>query len=87
MEREGDLIFANADHFRTMEKAAGNDIENLARLRAQHAGEVRGLIADERGGSSLCIPGVGDPAAARHGLSLAASRRVSKSSRGCVRIG
>jgi hypothetical protein len=54
-----------------MQKAIGDDVEDLAGLCAQHASEVLRLLSGERGVGWVAggrRPGVGDEAAAGHAL-------------------
>ena len=58
---------ADGGDFGAMEEAVGDDVVDLARLSAEDAGEVGGLLAGERGAGGMAGlggPGVGDPAAA-----------------------
>ncbi len=64
VEREQDLVFRDVGDFGAVEETSGDDIEDLAGLGAEDAGEMGGLISGERGSS--CGPGVCDPAAAGH---------------------
>jgi hypothetical protein len=50
--------------FGAVEEAVGYDVEDLAGLGAEDAGEVDGLVAGESGGGGS--GDVGDPAAASH---------------------
>ena len=56
VEREDDFAVGDGSNFGAMEEAVGDDVEDLAGLGAEHAGEMRGLIAGERcsGFSAMC---------------------------------
>jgi len=56
-----------------MEKPVCHYVEDLSRLGAQNAGEVRGLIAGKRCGVSVGC--VGDEAAASHVIKNSARER------------
>ena len=64
VEGEEDFGVVDAGDFCAVEKASGDDVEDLAGLGAEDAGEVCGLVAGE--GGSGRRPVVGDPATAGH---------------------
>ncbi len=69
VEGEDDFGFADADDFCAVEEAVGDDVEDLAGLGAEDAGEVESLISGEGSASWMSGGGgvgVGDPAAAGH---------------------
>jgi hypothetical protein len=69
VQGEEDFVIGYGDDFGAVEEAVGDDIEDLAGLGAEDAGEVVGLLADEGGLSGVAGlrgPRVGDPAAAGH---------------------
>ncbi len=76
MQGEDDFAFLDTRDFRAMQEAVGDHVEDLPRLRAQHASEMCGLVAEQR--SCGCGVGVGNEAAARHD--------VFKHSARCVRL-
>ena len=64
VEGEEDFGFGDGGDLGTVKEAVGDDVEDLAGLGAEDAGEVEGLVAGEGCGSWGA--GVGDPAAASH---------------------
>ena len=65
VKREDNLAVGDGEHFGAVQKAVRNYIKNLSGLCAEHASEVRGLVAGERGGG--VGEGVCDETTARHG--------------------
>ena len=62
MEDEADFGLGDGGDLGAVEEAVGDHVEDLAGLRAEDAGEVRGLLASEGGGggvAGLGRPGVG----------------------------
>jgi len=70
MEGEGDAVGSDGGDLGAVKEAAGDEVEGLAGLGTEDAGEVGGLVAGEVGGVAVTVPGVGDEAAAGHGDSL-----------------
>ena len=73
VEGEEDFLVGDGGDLGAVEEAVGDDVEDLAGLGAQDAGEVGGLLAGERGvgGVAGCgRPGVGDEAASHRQLSV-----------------
>src|SRR5665213_1396749 len=73
VEREYNFTVRDCGNFGAMEKPVCHYVEDLSRLGAQNAGEVRGLVAGERCGISIRC--VGDPAAASHAVKNSARER------------
>ncbi len=72
---EGDAVRGDGGDLSTVEKATGNEVEDLAWFRTENTGEMSGLIAGEGCGVVVAVPGVSDEAAAGHGGSLVGSCR------------
>jgi hypothetical protein len=50
VEGKDDLVFGDTGNLSAVKKASGNDVEDLAGLSAENAGEVSSLIAGQGGG-------------------------------------